>query len=312
MCGMRGHIARILIPCVLAVWLLLLGTAIADEPDADWGDAQQLAPGVLYEHAERSAPRAMQINCLRIDSQTPHLKLYATPRRADWEDGKAETNRETVRNFVRRSRKTDHPLVVAVNADAFAPWPAPYDQEEPTDLNGLAVSEGVLVSHSNGTPSLIVSKSGGLRIDALPADADLADVRLAVSGFALCLKNGQVLASDDILHPRTGVGLSADRRYLYLLTIDGRQPASAGATVKEVGELLKDYGADTGINMDGGGSTTMAWWNPQAPGEDKCVLLNVPVGRGQKKGEPEPVEPFTPSERANGNNLGVYFTKTAQ
>lgn len=294
---------------IVTIWLLAVSCARADEPDADWSEARELAPGVLYEHAEQSTPRAMQINCLRIDSQTPRLKLYTTPRRADWQDGKAETNRETVRNFVRRSRNTAHPLVVAVNADAFAPWPAPYDQEEPTDLNGLSVSEGVLVSHANGTPSLIVTKSGGLRIDSLPANAGLSDVQLAVSGFALCLKEGQVLASDEVLHPRTGVGLSADHRYLYLLTIDGRQPASVGATVKEVGELLKDYGADTGINMDGGGSTTMAWWNPQASSEDKCELLNVPVGRGQKKGEPEPVE-FSLSERANGNNLGVYFTKT--
>lgn len=56
--------------------------------------------------------------------------------------------------------------------------------------------------------------------------------------------------------------------------------------------------------MDGGGSTTIAWWNPHAEGKDKCQLLNRPVGDGSKSdGLAESA--FEPSERANGNNLGV-------
>jgi len=291
---------------VLAAGLLLTVASAADEPDADWSDARELAPGVLHEVSELREPRPMRIHCLRIDSETPHLNLFTTPRRADWHEGRSETNRETVRNFIRRSRNTEHPLVAAVNADAFSPWPAPYDREDPTDLLGLAVSEGVVVSSPAGTPSFIVDSSGRMRIETLSSDADLTDIDLAVSGFALCLDQGHVLESGTDLHPRTAVGLSQDRRYLYMLTIDGRQPDSQGATVREVGQLLKDYGADTGINMDGGGSTTMAWWNPQASGEDKCELLNVPVGRGQQAEKSEPALPFS-AERANGNNLGVYF-----
>ena len=99
--------------------------------------------------------------------------------------------------------------------------------------------------------------------------------------------NGNPVAPDKTLHPRTGYGLCTDKRFLFLLVIDGRQDASQGATVHEVGEWLRYYGAHTGINMDGGGSSTMAWWNAK---KDAVELLNTP-SRGQRK---------------VGSNLGVY------
>ena len=49
--------------------------------------------------------------------------------------------------------------------------------------------------------------------------------------------------------------------------------------------------------MDGGGSTTMAWWNPNAMGADKSELLNFPVGTGRNLA----------LERTVGNSLGVYY-----
>ncbi len=56
------------------------------------------------------------------------------------------------------------------------------------------------------------------------------------------------------------------------MTIDGRQPeVSRGATTAETGEWLLRFGSHTGINMDGGGSTTMAWWNLDI---EKAEILN--------------------------------------
>ena len=195
-------------------------------------------------------------------------------------------------------------MLVAVNANAFLPWPAPFQQEDPTDVSYLAVSKGTLVSSSNTMPSLLVDKIGKFAI--VPADKERLDVETAVRGFGLCLEEGDVPASGNGLHPRIGLGLSQDGRYLFLLTIDGRQPSSVGATIQDVGRLLKQFGAYTRINMDGGGSTTMAWWDPNAEGEDKCRLLNTPVGNGVFY-DPRKAAPFAPMERATGNNLGVYF-----
>lgn len=59
-------------------------------------------------------------------------------------------------------------------------------------------------------------------------------------------------------HPRTGVGFSRDSSKLYLVTVDGRQPGfSSGMTLHEFARLMLDLGCYQGINLDGGGSTTM-------------------------------------------------------
>jgi hypothetical protein len=58
--------------------------------------------------------------------------------------------------------------------------------------------------------------------------------------------------------PRTVFGVSADRKYLFLVTIDGRQPGySDGASYYDCARWLQLLGASDGINVDGGGSTTM-------------------------------------------------------
>ncbi len=62
----------------------------------------------------------------------------------------------------------------------------------------------------------------------------------------------------DTRHPRTAAGVRADGRIL-LVTVDGRQPErSVGMTIAELSALLLELGAVEAINMDGGGSTTMA------------------------------------------------------
>ena len=58
--------------------------------------------------------------------------------------------------------------------------------------------------------------------------------------------------------PRTGAALSADGNTLILAVVDGRQPAiSIGMTAEEFANLLIEMGGYTGMDFDGGGSTTM-------------------------------------------------------
>lgn len=80
----------------------------------------------------------------------------------------------------------------------------------------------------------------------------------AVGAGALLLRNGTVLAQRDrSVHPRTCVGISADSTKLFFLLVDGRDvPYSNGMTLEELAVCLKALGADSGINLDGGGSTT--------------------------------------------------------
>jgi exopolysaccharide biosynthesis protein len=44
-----------------------------------------------------------------------------------------------------------------------------------------------------------------------------------------------------------------------MLVIDGRTLGSLGATLKEVQDIMLEYGAYNAANLDGGSSTTMFW-----------------------------------------------------
>ncbi len=68
---------------------------------------------------------------------------------------------------------------------------------------------------------------------------------------------GTISRNAEVRHPRTGIGFSRDSATLYLVTVDGRQAASAGMTLVEFAALMKELGAWNALNFDGGGSTTL-------------------------------------------------------
>ncbi len=59
------------------------------------------------------------------------------------------------------------------------------------------------------------------------------------------------------LHPRTAIA-SLGAGKILLVAVDGRQPElSVGMSLREIANLLLEFGARDAINLDGGGSTTM-------------------------------------------------------
>lgn len=56
--------------------------------------------------------------------------------------------------------------------------------------------------------------------------------------------------------PRTAIGQKKDGSILFLV-IDGRQVSSVGATLKDVSEVMLQYGAYNATNLDGGSSSSM-------------------------------------------------------
>lgn len=113
--------------------------------------------------------------------------------------------------------------------------------------------------------------------------------RFAVGGFPI-LRNGQPLPDLDntVTAPRTAAGFSADGRKLYLIALDGRAELSGGMTVKELALQLQSMGAVGGVNLDGGGSTTMV---TRQPGQSTVTVDNLPSDG---------------SERPVANGIGVF------
>lgn len=58
-------------------------------------------------------------------------------------------------------------------------------------------------------------------------------------------------------HPRTGIGVSEDGKTIVMMVIDGRSASSAGVTTGMLGDMLLAVGCHEGVNLDGGGSSTL-------------------------------------------------------
>ena len=68
-------------------------------------------------------------------------------------------------------------------------------------------------------------------------------------------------------NPRTAIGYTRDGRRFFLVAVDGRQqPYSDGMTLHELASLMLDIGASQALNLDGGGSTTLVYADPDSSG----------------------------------------------
>lgn len=270
---------------LLAGWFCCGRLAALEMPKPEW---KQIFPGIEHAAILIQEP-LLQVNVLRIQTETAGLSFYATGRGPGYEMDKVETERRTVTDFLK-----ENGLAAAVNGNFYSPFNARTTKTRgPSNLRGLAISNGELVSPTDGKrASFLVRKDGKCEIRLTQVNESFEHVQQAVSGSSMILKNGQIPElRDTVRHPRTCVGVSEDGKTVWFVTIDGRQPEfSVGTVLAECGEILQKLGADDGVNLDGGGSTTMV-----IRGEDGSPrVLNRPVGQGKPN-----------TLRHNGNGIGV-------
>lgn len=126
--------------------------------------------------------------------------------------------------------------------------------------NGMKIRGRVLIGRGTAAQRLAKLRVGsnvGLRWQL-----GGGKVRVAISGNRRLLHQGKLLVRDDIaLHPRTAVGINRDNGHVLLVAVDGRSESSSGTTMRGLGELMRQIGADDALNLDGGGSTTMVGLN---------------------------------------------------
>lgn len=259
----------------------VLGASQADGPFQTPPAWKAHFAGVDITELAAAAPRPMKGLAVRIDLTAPGVEFLATPDNGDRE---GETDGLKTSTFLK-----EHKLQLAINAAPFAPIHK--DERMKQDVVGLHVSRGKVVSGEQGKyPALLLTKDNKARVAAPPFNLD--GIWNAVGGFHVVLKGGQVVDGDKSIHPRTAAGVSADGRTLIWLVIDGRQKGySDGATTAEVGAWLKALGCAEGINLDGGGTTTLVVEGPD--GSPK--VLNRPI-HANKAG----------TERVSASHLGLY------
>ena len=261
--------------------------------------------GVKLYSITQSAPRPNNIQLLEIDLAQANLRFRNSLRDPGLPNGD-ETITQTTRQFV-----DEQSAQIGINTTFFR-----LDNSGlslPTNNVGLLVSDGDLISpwDSTGEAGINLSSSNVASLITAPSnrptgfETNPTTVSLfnAVRGSNRLLSAGTNVAPADSttpgaflnLNPRTAMGYTAATNKLLLATIDGRQSGfSEGMYLREVAELLKSYGASEAINLDGGGSTTMAF-DYYGDGPTRSQLVNRPVGRG------------TPgSERYVGASLAVF------
>lgn len=237
-------------------------------------------PVLQYRHLVKTEPRPLQIHAVRYDLRDREFEVACIVSTPDPDGaGPAETNLSHPELTV-----TNRGLFVAVNTNPFVPvanalgiTPKSYIHGWPADISGVAVEDGVRRSVRDGSGCNFWIDSAGQPV--ISGDEPPADVRQAVGGFNIVLKDGVItvpVSNGKNLAPRSAVGFDQTRRWLWIVVIDGRQPGySEGVDLHEVAEILQELGCSDGLNLDGGGSSALFLADTYA---GPVRLLNKPSG----------------------------------
>ncbi len=262
----------VLLLCAAGVWFW-----IHRSPPQPGNTHGILFDGITYTRDVRTSPRPLVISVATVSLRTPGVSLFVTPG--------TPGKKLPLRGQLLSHALTQYHAQLAINADFFAPWHSnsPWDYYphigDPVGVRGLAASRGVIYADHSHDPhryphrhTLYLSADNHASIDH-----PVGPVYNAVSGDWVLLVHGVVNPPFEKVHnelqPRTAAGIKKDGNTLILVTVDGRQPGySEGATLTELAGILHQYGADTGINFDGGGSTEMACAGPNG-----VEILNSPI-----------------------------------
>lgn len=230
-------------------------------------------PGVTHVHRVQ---QGLDAHVVTVDLQSGEVDVVATRPRERW---------ATVSTFAR-----EYHAQIAINANFFA-----------GSACGLAMGEGRVWRDSyveQCDASIAFGRTAnGLRADVFDTEgwtraSPVTWATQIVSGMPILLQGGSIFFDPHEpngmyrIHPRTAIGIAADRATLVIAVIDGRRRGVPGVTSLEMIPLLEDFGVSDAINLDGGGSSAL--WI-----ESEGGIVNIPSdGR----------------ERTVLNHLGIRIT----
>ncbi len=147
--------------------------------------------------------------------------------------------------------------IAGINAGGFIDEAGMGNGGEPL---GIVIKNGKLLYNGGSSVVIGFDTDNKLIVGYMSAqDALDKNIRDACSFGPVFIVNGkraESIGSGGGLNPRTCIGQTADGSVL-LLTIDGRQATSIGATYEDCINILEEYGAVNAANLDGGSSTVM-------------------------------------------------------
>ena len=221
------------------IWILTAPALLAD-----W---KSVAPGVDYQEFRE---QNIDIHVSRVDLSNDQIEVIAS----------RESEKGT---RVSDLAHLEH-AVVAINGDYFD------EKFSPIGVTVGPCGEWEDVRKTRREGLLVLGSQKG-RITR-PSETKLTDtpeewVETAMSGWPSLIVDCEVLSPTELPgsdaftrapHPRTAVGLTADRKTLFLVVADGRRTGVPGLTLAQLGEFMHDrLSACSALNLDGGGSSAM-------------------------------------------------------
>jgi hypothetical protein len=251
-----------------------------------------LFEGITYTREIQTSPRPNVIHIVTIDLDAAGIEFLVTPGEPiDGRQLPARTTSQFLKEFG---------VQIAINGSFFYPFYSRFlryypHAGEPVDVYGLAISQGKQYSPPEpGYNTLYISRDNRVSI-AQP----LENPYNALSGFWIFLKDGEVQETPGESYyankpgPRTAVAVDKTGQTLLLLVVDGRQPNySEGMTLAELAQIALQHGADTALNLDNGGSTSLV----KEGTHGNPVVLNSPIHGRVPPGR----------ERVVANHLGIF------
>ena len=258
-------------------------------------EARSLFQGIAYRREFRTNPRPTLIHIVSIDLKAPGIGIFVTPGNPT--PDLTETNARTATEFLKEFK-----LQLAVNANFFypciekAPWDYYPRSGDRVNNIGQAIAKSQVYSQPDpGFPALCFDAKN--RAQIIENGTCPAGTAYAVAGDTLLVKNGKPVAQSqekrkqDKPYPRAVAAIDKTGDKLWLILVDGKQRLySEGLKLSEITEISMQLGAETVLNLDGGGSVTFAVASPSG-----AKLLNAPI---QNK--------IPMQERPISNHLGFY------
>ncbi|HEL9644987.1 phosphodiester glycosidase family protein [Streptococcus suis] len=164
--------------------------------------------------------------------------------------------------------------ILAVNGDYYGANSTGY-----VIKNGVLYRDTVRDNASYGDLAIYADGSFEIIYENEISAKELIDkgaVNLLAFGPAL-VKNGEIVVDTSTevgqamsSNPRSAIGIIDENHYI-IVVADGRTSESEGLSLYQLAEVMKQYGATTAYNLDGGGSSTL-YFNGQ--------IINKPTTNG--------------------------------
>ena len=260
---------------IFLVWaaavLALVRVAFGDGCPAsiDWDAAPEIARGMKYVHISLDEPRRMENFLVRIDLHAPGLRVASSGRAPNWgavmDDYTnsvmlVDVRRQRTREFLEERRAHGTNMVLAVNTSPWGPWRPPFTFKYGR-FSHFTVSAGEVVSHNMTRGEMLVIFTNNVAVITNALDD-------ALMGVSEVLRSRDLLSSAPwqvYLQRLLGFTPPVFVHIPMLLDEEGRRMPgySMGAEMSDLVKLMLAAGAADAINMDGGGSATLAWWDAE-------------------------------------------------